>query len=292
MSQILKKAILVDASWCLHRFYHVFRNITTEYNGNTIPSGVPYGFARLAQTLWQPDFCIIFCLDEYEQERGKIIPTYKSNRTSKPEVYADLAAAIHIVSLLPGVSAEYAKGKEADDVIAMRAFQLKEEGYEVWIYSGDNDFLQLHAQGIHISDKLQAGSFDEKGAEYIREKFEVEPEHLLHFRSIVGDTSDNIAPAVPRLNRDIIRKFVVDWAENSFGNALELIEKDNHRQKFVDAKEAIIDNLRVMSLLKYRKPENHFPIQEFEIKDPVDGVRFVDRYSLAQYWRFVQKFVN
>lgn len=124
----MRRAVIVDLSWCLHRFAYVHQNLKVVRQGQAIFTGTIYGMALLGQSLWRPENKIIFAMDDKDKERAEIVPSYKANRPKNKEVYDLMHPIVSVLSLLPKVSFDYAEGKEADDIIAQRAFELKGEG--------------------------------------------------------------------------------------------------------------------------------------------------------------------
>ncbi len=121
--------------------------------------------------------------------RYEIYDKYKGNRSSIPE---DLILQLQLVRpMLDAFSIKYLYDQkcEADDIIATYSKHAKENDYEVIIVSGDKDLMQL------ISDKIKFFDINQKkfcSVEHVYEKFQIAPEQICDYLSIVGDRSDNI----------------------------------------------------------------------------------------------------
>lgn len=142
---------------------------------------------------------------------------------------------------------------------------------------------------IFVADRMENTQLIPRSVDYVFDKYGVHPRHILQFRSVIGDPSDNIKAAVPRMDRKVLRKFVVDWQENGFEKAVERIEKDKIREKLQEGKSAILDNLKVMSLVKYRNEKHRFEIQSLDGGSKEDGIRNVRHYGLSVYENFLQR---
>ena len=128
-----KVLVLADYSWMLHRFNHVFSDLS--YFGTF--TGVAYGFTNFIHTLTigylktNQELDIIFCLDTKSKERLELNENYKGGRsTTSQEKLALKNAQADVYSLAclsKNVSFSHYDGKEADDVLAMLSYIKKSE---------------------------------------------------------------------------------------------------------------------------------------------------------------------
>ena len=146
----------------------------------------------------EPTHMIAVFDGEHENNRCTINPDYKANRidystvkesenpfSQLPDVYAalDYLAIRHIETT----------NCEADDLIASYALSLAQYT-EIIITSFDSDFFQL------ITDRVSILRYRGKKTiictpEYIIDKFGITPNQYADFKSLTGDTSDNIRGA-------------------------------------------------------------------------------------------------
>lgn len=136
------------------------------------------------------EFCEYFITPK-SSFRKQINPTYKANRT-----YTSMFKWVSKVRkyLLAGGFAKIKEGFEADDLVADRARELKNECI---IISMDKDMNQL--PGIHFNfyrkpskEYDQFGHKIENPYKGISIVTETEAEYNLWYQMLVGDTSDNV----------------------------------------------------------------------------------------------------
>jgi DNA polymerase-1 len=142
-------------------------------------------------------------------DRMALLPQYKQQRKEMPsdmEVQLD-----QIVSWLKASHfGSYIKdGCEADDCIAAMTKKASAAGYEVVIASSDKDFMQLVTDHVwlHIPTDKEQPLW---GREHVRAKSGVEPEQIVDWLALIGDTVDNIpgVPGVgPKTATDILKRF-------------------------------------------------------------------------------------
>ncbi|HTE56644.1 MAG TPA: DNA polymerase I [Kofleriaceae bacterium] len=121
--------------------------------------------------------------------RSDLDAEYKANRSEAPD---DLRVQLPFFRRLteafswPCMSVE---GVEADDVIATLVGQARARDWDVVIYSGDKDLMQLVDDHVVVIDSMRQITYDAAGVE---KKFGVPPALVGEFLSLVGDSSDNI----------------------------------------------------------------------------------------------------
>ncbi len=142
-------------------------------------------------------------------ERQAALPEYKAQRPAMP---ADLEGQLDEIGryLSAANLASFCRaGVEADDYIACLTRAAAQLGWEVVIASADKDFMQLVAPGIGLlnpNDKSESIWT----AVQVRTKTGVEPEQIVDWLSLLGDSVDNIpgVPGVgPKTATELLRQF-------------------------------------------------------------------------------------
>lgn len=184
--------ILIDTSNILYIGYYSFPNH---------PCGEVYHtLSTIRSFLTKPNTHVYMCLDG--KPKGKSLnENYKANREhGEVSVYRYLPQLVYILKDLNRVHIAYNPNLEADEVIFSLTRIL--EGNKL-ILSTDNDLLQSLKEDTEIQRKGKIIN-EEYYRENMREKFHsVSPSRLPIYRAIIGDTSDNLAPIVPRFPKDM-----------------------------------------------------------------------------------------
>ncbi len=163
------------------------------------PTAGVFGFANVLMRLLEqekPEYLAV-AFDTGKTFRNELFPDYKATRAKMPD---DLRPQIERIRQmidafhLPRLEKE---GVEADDVLGSIATQAVEQGLGVKIITGDRDLLQLvndriivNLPGSRLADAKNYSAAD------VKEYLGVEPEQVVDYKALVGDTSDNI-PGVP-----------------------------------------------------------------------------------------------
>lgn len=130
--------------------------------------------------------------------RSKLYPAYKQDESTgeRKQMAPVMCSAIaQCVQMLKerGLFCLQREGVEADDTIGIIAHKLTgREGIEVIIDSTDKDFGQFFEGNVsgynRFEDKL-------RDSQWVKDKFDIDPEQVADFLALSGDSSDNIPGA-------------------------------------------------------------------------------------------------
>jgi len=245
-----KRLFLIDGTALAYRSFFAFQGtgrspLTTE-DGH--PTAATYGFCMTLRALIEreePDaIAIAFDGPRSDLLRTKIYPEYKSTRTKMPDEMAmqldDIREAVDGFGL-PVVSAEE---HEADDVIGTLAVRARDAGMEVFIVTGDKDFLQIVDDKIKLWNLRSSTSkpeiFDPASC---LEKWQLPPTAIVDMLALMGDSSDNV-PGVPKVGK----KTAIDLLQ-SFGS-LDGIYEHLEEVKKPSIKKSLDENRELAKLSK------------------------------------------
>lgn len=148
----------------------------------------------------QNDRCLLDENYKANREDYSLLPEEETPFCQLPDIYAALDYL--------GICHRETTDCEADDWIAGYALQYG-KGYRMTILSQDSDFFQL------ITDRVQILRYRgdrsvlcDRG--YIQEKLGIDPEQYADFKSMTGDTADNIKGAYkigPKTAAALLRQF-------------------------------------------------------------------------------------
>ncbi len=142
---------------------------------------------------------LIFCLDSFPQAKKDVYPEYKDGRKK-----FDFDPKKGLLSALSGIvdfKISKVKGYEADDVMASLVAQNPEE--QCVVVSSDKDLWCLMQYN-------NCNIFDLHKNEYVTHEMFVEKftivnyKHLTLFKTLWGDSSDNIPNVMPRTQKSMI----------------------------------------------------------------------------------------
>jgi DNA polymerase-1 len=197
--------VLVDGSSYLFRAFHALPPLT---NSKGAPTGAVYGVINMLRKLilsYRPEHIAVVFDCKEKTFRHDMFPEYKANRAAMPEELAVQIKPLHDVIRAMGLPLIAIPGVEADDVIGTLAKQACDSGLHTIISTSDKDMAQLVDDKITLVNTMSGSVLDRAG---VLAKFEVTPEQMIDYLSLVGDSVDNI-PGVYKVGP----KTAVKWLQ-------------------------------------------------------------------------------
>jgi 5'-3' exonuclease len=151
------------------------------------------------------DSIIIFCLDSPQETlwRKELYECYKGNRTDL-SLKTNFIPTFHYTynELIPSLISNNKNcykikipKMEADDIIALsvKYIKYKRPHLNIYLVSGDNDFLQLGFDKLYFADYKKIAAHPQ-----VFQLTKEEARNALHMKIINGDCSDNIPSIFPK----------------------------------------------------------------------------------------------
>ena len=185
-----KKLMLIDGNSVLNRAFFALPPMNDK-NGHNV--NAVYGFVNIFLKLvdtYHPDKMIVAFDKHGHNFRKDIYPEYKATRKKMSDDLAEQVPVIHDLLAAMKVQIVEKAGVEADDIIGTIARAYDGQSY---IVSGDRDMLQLVSDKTTLMlTKRGVTDVDCVDETNIVEKFGFTPQQVVEFKSLRGDTSDNI----------------------------------------------------------------------------------------------------
>lgn len=243
--------ILIDAPNLAFRMFFAMERTNMRTLGG-IPTWATYGFFKalfdlLAKTKPKAIAAAYDCKEP--TFRHETYELYKANRPEEmpedlqvqwPYIREGLESLDIPIYELPGY--------EADDVIGTIAIKSAKQGDNVLILTGDRDAFQL------ISDKIKVlvpskGELKEYGRKEVYEYWGIWPEQVIDFKSLCGDTSDNI-PGIKGIGEKTAAKLLTEYGnlDNVFKN-IEKIQQAALKEKIASGKKNAFLSKKLATIL-------------------------------------------
>jgi DNA polymerase-1 len=200
-----KTLYLVDGSAYLYRA-HFVPALQRLRNHKDEPTGMIYGVINMINRMikeYEPEYMAVVFDAPGKTFRHDMYDQYKATRPPMPD---DLRAQIQptkdIIKAL-GIPQIEIIGVEADDVMGTLGVMATAAGFKTVMSTGDKDLAQLVNDDVMLIDTMRNTVLDYDG---VVEKFGVEPNQIIDYLTLIGDTSDNI----PGVNK-VGPKTAVKW---------------------------------------------------------------------------------
>ena len=256
---------LVDGSAYIFRAYHRLPPLTNKHGE---PVGAVYGYTtmlwRLVDDLNAADgpthMAVIF---DYSSKtfRNDLYAEYKAHRPEPPEDLKPQFPMIRDATRAFSLPCIEEEGVEADDIIATYSKLALDAGFKVTIVSSDKDLMQLIEPGLDLYDTMNDRRL---GADYVQEKFGVQPDKLGDILALMGDSVDNV-PGVPGIGPKTAAKLL---GEHSDLEAVLAAAPDMKKSKMKENLIEHSENARLSRVLVTLKDDCAIPepLEDFALK--------------------------
>ncbi len=277
--------VLVDGSSYLFRAYHALPPLT---NSKGQPTGAIYGVVNMLRKLlndYNPQLMAVIFDCKAKTFRHDIYPEYKANRAVMPEELAAQIEPLHAVIRAMGLPLIAIPGIEADDIIGTLAMQASNMGLHTIISTGDKDMTQLVNDKITLVNTMSNSILDRAG---VITKFEVPPEQMIDYLSLIGDSADNI-PGVYKVGP----KTAVKWLQqyNNIDNIIAHV--DEITGKIADNLRTAIPLLPLYKQLITIKLDVALPLTPDKLQlMPADAVKLQELFAGLEFKTWLKKLVD
>ncbi len=202
--------ILVDGSYYLFRTYHALPK-TMQNSQGLVTNAIRGTLNALLKLMrrYHPTHMAV-CFDTKSPTfRHAMSEDYKANRPKMDIELAEQIPYIHSLVAALGIPLLRIEGAEADDIIGTLAYRAVAEGHHVVISTGDKDMMQLINDCVILEDSFTGKVTDSAG---VVEKFGINPEQMIDFLTLMGDSSDGIK-GVPGIGKKTAKDLL-----NEYGN--------------------------------------------------------------------------
>ena len=213
--------ILVDGSYYLFRTYHALPK-TMQNSQGLITNAIRGTLNALLKLMrrYHPTHMAV-CFDTKSPTfRHAMSEEYKANRPKMDIELAEQIPYIHSLVAALGIPLLRIEGAEADDIIGTLAYRAVAEGHHVVISTGDKDMMQLINDCVILEDSFTGKITDSTG---VVEKFGINPEQMIDFLTLMGDSSDGIK-GVPGIGKKTAKDLLNEYGsiENMLKNVADI----------------------------------------------------------------------
>ena len=238
--------ILIDAYSQIFRVFYAIAHLSRR---DGFPTNALLGFARLLLQLekdFTPRHGAMFFDCGKPAFRLELAPGYKSNRPPMPEALVQQMPLLRQLANLFGWTVCECKNYEADDLIGAAVKSAPERSFA--IISSDKDLAQLINEKTFMLIPGRSGGFEQRGIAETQSKFSVNPDQMIDYLAMLGDSSDVIdgVPGIgPKTAANILQQCTS--LEKFFADP-ELLSNIKLRTKLLESRELLQRNVKLITL--------------------------------------------
>ncbi|MCD8194968.1 MAG: DNA polymerase I [Coprobacillus sp.] len=240
----MAKLVVVDGNSLLFRAYYAtaYTNMGIMRTSSGTPTNAIFAFSNMINSILKDvnegDYFMVAFDTGKETFRHEALDTYKANRKAAPQELVEQFPISREMCKALGIFMFEEEGYEADDIAGTIAKIAEKEGIKSILYTSDRDYLQLVDDKISV-DILKKGMSDTElyNEEKVIEKYGFGPEHIIDFKGLRGDASDNlkgIDGVGEKTASTLIQKYgdfdsIVKAMENEKGKVAEAIVREQEQ---------------------------------------------------------------
>lgn len=251
-SDIINRLLIVDGSNLLFQMFFGMPARIVNKQGKAIQGtlGFTGALLKIIRTTKPTHITVLFD-GEHKNKRLQLNTEYKTNRpdySQVPEEENPYSQIPDVYSALDYLGIKHAETTvcETDDWIAGYALTYGQTS-EIVISSFDSDFFQIITNNVSVL-RYRGKNTVICTPDYIKTKFDIQPQQYADFKSLTGDISDNIKGAEkvgPKTAAYLLNTF--GTLDNILLNA-DKIEKPSIRNSIIKNSERLKTNYKIIKL--------------------------------------------
>jgi DNA polymerase-1 len=243
--------VVIDGHSLLYRGFYATRMLTTS-DGR--PTNAVFGFTNMLLSLLdtvQPAAIVVAFDAPAPTFRHEAFVEYKAHRRETPDEFRPQVETTRQLLEAMGIPTLAEPGFEADDLVGTIARHAPEQGYDVLIFTGDRDQLQLINEHVRVCAPIRGVSdlqiFD---AETVQQRYGIRPDQIPDLKALQGDPSDNI-PGVPGVGEKTAVKLLQQFGtvENLLAH-MDEVEDAKLRERLREKREQILQSKMLATILQ------------------------------------------
>ncbi|MEA4901343.1 DNA polymerase I [Desulfitobacterium sp.] len=285
----MPKILVLDGNSLANRAFYALPLLTSTEGK---PTNVLHGFMTMLLRLLteqKPDYWVVAFDKTKATVRIEQYADYKGNRKETPEALRPQFDYLKELLTAFGVPFIECAGYEADDLIAAVTTLAEARDWEVQIYTGDRDALQLVSPKttVYLTRKgiSEVDAYDEKA---LYEKYKLRPAQIIDLKGLMGDASDNI-PGVPGVGEKTALKLLDEFetVEAVLSN-IDKVSGKKLQEKLSTYTEQALLSKKLATMLHEVPLEINLDTFIYQRPDETTFAAALDKYTLknvAKIWR-------
>jgi len=208
-----KVLLLIDGNSIINR---AFFALPPMDNGDGQQTNAIYGFLTMMFKMidiYKPTHISVAFDMKAPTFRHKSYTEYKANRKKMmPELASQLGPMKDVLDILK-IDRKEIEGYEADDILGTLSLVGENEGYKVYVVTGDRDAIQLASDKTSVLiTKKGVGEVEEYDRLGVMERYQLTPDQFIDLKGLMGDKSDNI-PGIPGIGEKTGIKLLLEYGD-------------------------------------------------------------------------------
>ncbi|MBO3445691.1 DNA polymerase I [Clostridium sp. CCUG 7971] len=245
-----KRLIIIDGNSIINRAFYALPEMN---NKEGLKTNAIYGFTTMLFKIidtYKPTHISVAFDRKAPTFRHLEFDEYKAGRKKMPDELRVQFEPLKELLDKFNINRLEIDGYEADDIIGTVSKLAEDNGYKVYIVTGDKDAIQLASdKTTTLITKKGVGEVEEYDFESVMKTYEMTPTQFIDLKGLMGDKSDNI-PGVPGIGEKTGIKLIKEFS--SIEGIIENIEslKGSVKKKVEENKDLAIMSKRLATIIR------------------------------------------
>lgn len=238
MCLLKKKLVMIDGNSIAYRAFFALPLLNNEKG---VYTNAVYGFTTMLLKVIEeekPTHLLVAFDAGKTTFRHKTFQEYKGGRQKTPPELSEQFPLLRELLDAFQIKRYEKENYEADDIIGTLAKEAASKDWEVKVFSGDKDLLQLVSPKVTVAiTRKGISNVDTYDEAAILEKYGLTPIQIIDMKGLMGDASDNI-PGVPGVGEKTAIKLLKEFGSiEKVLDSIEAISGEKLKEKLTDNKE-------------------------------------------------------
>ena len=257
-----KTLVIIDGNSIINRAFYALQEMS---NKEGLKTNAIYGFTNMLLKIidtYNPTHISVAFDRKAPTFRHIEFKEYKAGRKKMPDELREQFEPLKDLLDKFKIHRLEIDGYEADDIIGTISKIAEDDGFKVYIVTGDKDAIQLASnKTTTLITKKGIGEVEEYDYNSVIEKYEMTPTQFIDLKGLMGDKSDNI-PGVPGIGEKTGIKLIKEFSsiEGIFDNIDSI--KGSTKKKLEENKELAIMSKKLATII--RDVPIEFNLEELE----------------------------
>ncbi|WP_270179550.1 DNA polymerase I [Alkalihalobacillus sp. CinArs1] len=245
------KLVLIDGNSIAYRAFFALPLLN---NDKGVYTNAVYGFTTMLLKIIEneaPTHMLVAFDAGKTTFRHKTYTEYKGGRQKTPSELSEQFPVIREMLDAFNIKRFEIENYEADDIIGTVADMASKENWDVKIYSGDKDLLQLVSNNVHVAlTRKGITDIDTYDPQFLDEKYGIKPEQIIDMKALMGDNSDNI-PGVPGVGEKTALKLLKQFETlEGVYDSIDSVSGKKLKEKLEDNKDKAMMSKELVTIFK------------------------------------------
>jgi DNA polymerase-1 len=248
---LVRKLVLIDGNSIAYRAFFALPLLN---NDKGIYTNAVYGFTTMLLKVLEdekPTHMLVAFDAGKTTFRHSTFKEYKGGRQKTPPELSEQLPFIRELLDAFGISRYEVDQYEADDIIGTLSEETGKEEWDVKIFTGDKDLLQLAKGNVKVAlTRKGISEVDTYDEEAVFDKYGITTDQIIDMKGLMGDNSDNI-PGVPGVGEKTAIKLLKQYGtlEKVF-ESLDDVSGKKLKEKLSENKEQALMSKELATILK------------------------------------------